>query len=57
MFVDHENVCVLYNSDCSNAECIEEQVSEEDDIIIIIHDEVDLGYVIHQEILLMMMNR
>ena len=49
MFVDHENVAVLYNSDCSNQQCIEEQVSEGDDIIIVIYDVVDLDYVLQEE--------
>ena len=42
MFVDHEHVCVINNSVFSNTRVIDDYVSEDDDIIIVIYDEVDL---------------
>ena len=50
MFVYHENVCVVYNSVFSNTRIFDEYVSEEDDIIIIIYDEVELESELEEEI-------
>ena len=50
MFVDHENVCVVYNSVFSNTTRMDEYVSEDDDIIIVIYDEVDLENELNEEL-------
>ena len=50
MFVDHEHVCVINNSVFSNTRVIDDYVSEEDDVIIVIYDEVDLENELHEEL-------